>query len=87
MVEARPPMQCSGCGAMNVGVQANCLLCQAPLPRQTAPEVAPAMAAAATHPAPLASSSVAPPSFCTQCGNALTPGKRFCTRCGHRVEE
>jgi hypothetical protein len=61
---------CPSCGALNLGIQTQCMVCQTPLAE---PEL----------PSNLAGETRA--ELCSQCGAALKPGKKFCTKCGHPV--
>jgi hypothetical protein len=81
---------CAACGATNLGLQEECMLCRAPLPALQAdaaphPEppapVEPLVAAQ-----PQASPPVAPAALCSRCGAQLPPGVRFCVECGTPVE-
>lgn len=86
----RPPVSCLQCGATNIGIQAACLLCQAPLPPWSSRDAraAPAGSGVAAPASSSAAGAGAAPTarpFCTHCGNRLGPGLRFCTTCGSRV--
>jgi hypothetical protein len=74
-------------------VGANAPTSPAPVVPAAAAPAAPAAAAAmpaaappAPVPEPAAPAAPAAKKFCTQCGNALTPGSKFCTKCGAAVK-
>ncbi len=64
-------VKCPQCGATNIGIQTNCLMCQAALPEEeTPPPPPPTQERVCPNPA---------------CGKPLREGAKFCTHCGFLV--
>jgi hypothetical protein len=67
-------IKCPGCGATNIGIQEQCLLCGKALPTSEVEMVAQSPAAVSQAGA-----------TCSKCGAGLKAGNRFCTKCGTPV--
>jgi GT2 family glycosyltransferase len=88
MVASQQKRRCARCGATNIGVQTDCLLCHGmlvPMPEAPQPDMtqlAPAQRYTdATQLAPVQGlPSASPP--CTNCGAQVPAGAKFCVNCG-----
>ena len=89
---------CSVCNATNVGPQAECLRCHAPLSRQEeTPETATCPGCGQQiHPehkfcprcgARLQTYRTPSSLTCSQCGRQALPGQKFCAHCGASLPE